>query len=104
MVRLHHAAIRVDKFDWYRDFFEKLGMTEKKSKGAAPNRQLWFNEGIQLKESVDISGGNIVDHVALGTDDIAGTVAFALSCGCFKHDKDNWFVLPNGVFIELMDE
>lgn len=102
MVTIHHAAIRVDNYEWYKDFFEKLGMHIRKSAGEAPARQLWFEEGIQLKESNEIVNGNNVDHIALGTDDVAGTVSLALSLGCRKHDKDNWFILPNDVIVELM--
>ena len=108
MIRLHHVAICVTEFARYVDLFERLGMQVQKSRGEAPCRQLWFEEGIQLNEvaedSAEVPGGN-VDHIALGVSSMEETKRLALSLGCTPLPKgDKWFALPNGVAVELMEE
>ena len=84
--------------------FEKLGMTVKRRTGEAPSRQLWFYEGFQLKEVDFAESGSDVDHIALESKDIRETVRIALENGCKLHPRGiNWFVLPNGINIELME-
>lgn len=103
MVHLHHAAISTDRFAEYTEFFLHLGMSVQKKSGTDGNRQIWFNEGIQLKETEKITSGDSVDHIALYTDDMEQTLETAYAFGCTAHPKGvNWFVLPNGVSIELM--
>ena len=103
MCRLHHVAIATINFEQYKELFEKLGMTIEREVGQVPTRQLWFCEGIQLKEVSSLENGTNVDHVALATKDIEETIRTALSNGC-KSDLrgNNWFILPNGTAIELM--
>lgn len=105
MSRLHHVAIAIRDFEKYKELFEKLGMKIKREVGEKPSRQLWFFEGIQLKEVISLEKGTNVDHIALEIEDIAETVKIALSNGC-KSDLrgNNWFVLPNGTVIELMQK
>ena len=104
MCKLHHIAISVLDFDQYKVLFEKLGMTVKRITREAPSRQLWFYEGIQLKEVNVSESGSDVDHVALETKDIGETVRIVLENGCRLHSRGiNWFVLPNGINIELME-
>lgn len=103
MCRLHHVAIATINFEQYKELFEKLGMTIKREVGQAPTRQLWFYEGIQLKEISDLDSGNNVDHIALETEDVEGTIRTALSNGCKSDPRgNNWFILSNGTAIELM--
>lgn len=103
MSRLHHVAIATMDFKKYKELFEKLGMTIKREVGEAPARQLWFYEGIQLKETVVLEKGTNVDHVALETENIEETVKIALINGCKSDSRgNNWFILPNGTVIELM--
>ncbi len=105
MTRLHHVAISTKNYDADKELFEKLGMTLRNTTGEKPNRQLWFNEGIQLKEVAEYTVGNSIDHVALGTPDAAQTRKIALENGCGESEKgDTWFVLPGGVMIELIQE
>lgn len=104
---IHHVAINVAEFDWYQKFFEEvLQMTVKRVKGEAPKRQLWFWEGIQLKEVPENgANGETVDHVALGTANVEEIVQNACARGCSRYEKgDHWFILPNGVKVELMKE
>ena len=104
--QLHHLCIAVKEFDWYLKFFEEVfGMTIERTAKEAPHRQLWFDQGIQLKEVTEeelLENGNIIDHISLGVDDIPATVAEALAHGCpALPNGEHWFALPNGVKIEL---
>ncbi len=103
MSKLHHVAIATTEFERYKKIFEQLGMTVERENGQIPTRQLWFYEGIQLKEVDDIQLGTNVDHIAIETNNIEETIKIALLNGC-KMDtyRENWFVLPNGTKIELM--
>lgn len=105
MVRLHHVAIAVKEFEKYVDLFENLGFNIQRMTGEMPNRQLWFEEGIQLKEVQDIINGDGIDHIALGTDNSASVIkaAFENNCSSIK-ERDNWFCLPSGISIELMED
>lgn len=104
MCRLHHIAVTTKNFDDYKMLFKELGMTVEREVGKFPQRQLWFYEGIQLKEVLNLETGLSVDHIALVTEDINGTIKVAVSNGC-KHEpkKDNWFILSNGTKVELIE-
>lgn len=105
MIRLHHVAIAVEEFDQYVDLFVNLGLRIQRKTGEMPSRQLWFEEGIQLKESRGVKKGSNIDHIALGTDNSADIISTAIENGCtLIKGKDNWFSLPNGVSIELMED
>lgn len=103
MILLHHAAIATVDYDQYKKIFEKIGMQVERETGTAPNRQLWFREGIQLKESQNVNRGSNVDHLALRSDQKEETVKIALENGCTPDEHgDSWFSLPNGTLIELI--
>lgn len=105
MLRLHHIAIAVEEFDKYVDLFVNLGLKVQRMTGEIPNRQLWFEEGIQIKELHDAKGGDSIDHIALGTDNSNDIIKIALENRCSSiKEKDNWFSLPNGISIELMED
>lgn len=102
--RIHHTALNVTAFDWYVDFFQKVfGMTVERAVGKAPERKIWFCEGIQLIESKSASDcGSVYDHLSLAVDDIPGAVGMAVNFGCSTLPKGaHWFKLPNGVEVEL---
>ena len=105
MCTLHHVAIAVTEYNRYVDLFSRLGMTVQKRAGEAPNRQLWFKEGIQLNEVPEAAVGRAVDHIALGVENVHETVEIALANGCrpIASKAEKWFELPNGVVIELME-
>lgn len=104
MIQLHHVAIVVNDFDKYVDLFLRLGMNIQRITGETPNRQLWFEEGIQLKESHDESADGI-DHIALGSNNRTGILKTAIESNCsLIMERDNWFRLPNGISIELMED
>lgn len=105
MCKLHHVAIATINLEDYKELFIKLGMTIDREVGKAPTRQIWFYEGIQLKEVNSINSGVNVDHIALATKDIEKTKNIALSNGCKLDSRgNNWFVLSNGTLVELMKE
>lgn len=103
--QLHHIALNVSDLDWYAYFFKEIfGMKIRKSTGVAPNRKLWFTEGIQLNESPNVtSGGGVCDHVSIAVPDVPATKEAALQAGCMPLPNGaHWFSLPNGVMVELM--
>lgn len=105
MCRLHHVAIATTCFDEYKKLFKKLGMVIEREVGQIPTRQIWFYEGIQLKEVSSLEHGTNVEHIALATKDIDETIKIALSNGCKLDPRgNNWFILSNGTEIELMKE
>ena len=103
MARLHHVAITVNEFDKYVELFETLGMKIQKTRGTAPNRQLWFEEGIQLNEVPDEERSGRIDHIALGTEDTSALMQTAIDIGCSRvPGKERWFTFPNNIRVELM--
>ena len=103
MSKLLHVAIATTEFEKYKKFFEQLGMTVERENGQIPTRQIWFYEGIQLKEVDNIQLGTNIDHIAISTNNIKETIEIALLNGCKMDTRgNNWFVLPNGTTIELI--
>ena len=106
---IHHAALNVKEYEWYRHFFENVfHMTAERIAGDAPHRQLWFAEGIQLNETPEevsaLPAGNACDHISLGVDiPEAEAAARAIEAGCrpVPGKPAHWFALPDGVLIEL---
>lgn len=103
MLKLDHISMYVDDFDWYvRLFRDVFGMTVRRTKGEAPKRNLWFAEGLQLRECVQLPAADgVYDHLAFAVEDIPGTVALAIANGCSPMPKGHWFALPNGAQVEL---
>ena len=103
MNKLHHVAIATTEFERDKKIFEQLGMKVERENSQIPTRQLWFYEGIQLKEVEDMQLGTNVDHIAIETNNIEETIKIALTNGCeLDTYRENWFILPNGTKIELM--
>ncbi len=106
--RVTHVAFDVDQFDWYKNFFENVyGMEIDREDGEAPARRIWFKGGIQLNETEETrSPIEIFDHVCLLAEDVQGFVAKAIEAGSRKHPdetKGHWFLMPNGMQVEVMD-
>lgn len=107
--RIHHAALLTADFEWYVNFFQEVfHMTVVRTAGEAPNRQLWFAEGIQINElarDAEVFPENCAcDHISLGVDlDPVAAAKLAIQYGCRKAEGkgDHWFVLPNGVMMEM---
>ena len=106
--RVTHVAFDVDQFDWYKNFFKNVyGMEIDREDGEAPARRIWFKGGIQLNETEEKrSPVEIFDHVCLLAQDVQGFVEKAIEAGCERHPdetKGHWFVMPNGMQVEVMD-
>jgi len=101
---LHHIAIATCEYDKYVMFFQSIGMNEQKRSGIKPNRQFWFKQGIQIKEVSSYDSNYAVDHIALCACDSKKVVEQASQFGCLLSEiDDNWFVLSNGISIELIN-
>lgn len=105
MCKLHHVSIATNNFEQYKKLFLMLGATIKREIKKNTTKQLWFYEGIQLKEINSLKfGTDDVDHIALGTKNVEKTIKIALENGCTLNLRGkNWFSLPNGIAIELME-
>lgn len=101
--QLHHVALSATNIDWYIDFFtDVFEMTLRKSSGDAPDRKIWFYEGIQLNEcSEKTFPGTFIDHLALSVEDMDSVIKYAVLFSC-KQISENWLELPDGLKIELM--
>lgn len=104
--KLHHMAVNSPNFAETVRFFEELfDMDVLKTSGEAPNRKLWFKQGIQVNEVPEaVPGGNVYDHIGIQVDDREQTLAKALSMGCKAIDGKpaHWFLTPDKIVIELM--
>ena len=104
--KLHHMAVNTANFETTVRFFEELfDMEVLKTNGEAPNRKLWFKQGIQVNEAGQmIPGGNVYDHIGIWVDDRQQTLAKAHAMGCMPIDGKpaHWFLTPDNIVIELM--
>lgn len=103
--QIHHSALNVKDFNWYVSFFEDVfEMSIRQTRGAVPNRKLWFHQGIQLNECPNnTTAGTLYDHIGISTDNPEEVLSRALKKGCVQiPDKPRWFRLPDGIVIELM--
>ena len=102
--QLNHTALNVKEFDWYFDFFQRVfDMEVQRERGDRPGRQVWFKQGVQLNEvAADEVPGKLYDHLGFVVEDVPALKALAVKNGCTHLEgKDHWFILPNGVRIEL---
>lgn len=104
--KLHHMAVNAPNFEETVRFFEELfDMDVLKTNGEAPNRKLWFVQGIQINEAPGTDArGNVYDHIGIWVDDREQTLAKALAMGCKSIDSKpaHWFLTPDNIVIELM--
>ncbi|MBB6215283.1 catechol 2,3-dioxygenase-like lactoylglutathione lyase family enzyme [Anaerosolibacter carboniphilus] len=103
---VEHTAVRVKDIQWHIRFFrEVLGMTIRSVDGAeeAPN-QVWTVGGMQLISDPSFEGpeGRMA-HLGIMTEDIEAALEEAYSWGVTQMPQGrNWFELPDGLCIELM--
>ena len=104
--KLHHMAVNSANFEETVRFFEELfDMEVLKTGGEAPDRKLWFRQGIQVNETAEAdTRGNVYDHIGIWVDDRERTLAKALGMGCRAIDGKpaHWFLTPDNIVIELM--
>lgn len=103
--QVHHVAVNTANFEETVRFFEELfDMEVLKANGEAPNRKLWFRQGIQVNEAAEIlPGGNRYDHIGIQVPNREEIVARALAMGCSPvAGKPYWFITGDDLMIELM--
>ena len=103
---LDHAALNVRDLEWYLNFFEEVfNMKEEKRQGDMPYRKFWLDGGIQLCEcQVDTGSAGPMDHICFVSDDVDAVIEAAKARGCITVPyKPTWFILPNGVVIEMKE-
>lgn len=104
--QVHHVAVNSDHFpDTVRFFLEVFQMEVSRTAGEAPNRKLWFRQGIQVNEVSQIPhGASQYDHIGIAVTDKTETLQKAAAFGCKPlAGKPNWFATPDGIVIELME-
>lgn len=103
--QVHHVAVNSANFEKTVQFFQELfDMEVLKANGEAPNRKLWFRQGIQVNEvSGIVPGGGVYDHIGIQVSNREQTLAKALSMGCSAIDGKHWFTAPDHIVIELME-
>ena len=107
---LHHVAISVTNYEWYIRFFKEVfDMHSYREKGEAPNRSIWFTEGIQLDELAPGKEADMYEsypsHLGFQTDNLEDILTKAYAFGCTQYlDKHHWFVLPDGLKIEIKEQ
>ena len=103
--RLHHMAINSANFEQTVRFFQEVFQMEvSRTRGDAPSRQLWFQQGIQINEVSEIAPAEGVwDHVGIEVSDKVDILNKISSYGCtVLPNKPHWFRTPDGFVIELM--
>lgn len=106
---LEHVAVKVKDIHWYIDFFEKsLGMDIRELHGTKENpEQVWIG-GMQLTSFPDFEGGEYTNerawHIGIFTEDLEEALREVYSFNGVKEMTQgrNWFSLPDGLSIELM--
>ena len=103
--QVHHVAVNSVNFEETVHFFQELfDMEVQKAAGEAPERKLWFRQGIQVNEVPGIGpGGGVYDHIGIQVSNRERTLAKALSMGCGAIEGKYWFTAPEGFVIELME-
>lgn len=112
--RLDHIAVRVQNLEWYLAFLQDVfGMKKTESRGADPARpdQVWVG-GFQLTRDIDyrpmLDQPERIWHVSIDVADLATTAKAISAYPQVRPYSDNpeqkyWFVLPDGLIIELVN-
>ena len=106
---LEHVAIKVKDIHWYIDFFDKaLGMSIRELHGTRENpEQVWIG-GLQLTFSPNFEVEDYTNerawHIGIFTEDLEEALKEVYSFEGVKEMPQgrNWFTLPDGLSIELM--
>ena len=103
---LEHIAIRVKDIQWHIRFFrEALGMTLRSVEGSADHpKQVWTIGGLQLVSDPDFEGPEgRVAHLGIMTEDVEAAIEEVGKWHPTQMPQGrNWFALPDGLVIELM--
>lgn len=103
---LQHTAIRVKDIQWHIRFFaEALGMPVASRQGAEEDpAQVWLVGGVQLIADPEYQGqeGRLA-HLGIMTGDLDLALEQVYQWGVTEMSQGhNWFTLPDGLPIELM--
>jgi catechol 2,3-dioxygenase-like lactoylglutathione lyase family enzyme len=103
---MEHAAIRVKDIQWHIRFFgEALGMSIRSVEGLEDDpKQVWFFGGVQLVSDPDFEGpeGRSA-HLGIMTEDLEASIEEVSGWAVTQMPQGrNWFALPDGLVIELM--
>ncbi|SNS81023.1 hypothetical protein SAMN05446037_102215 [Anaerovirgula multivorans] len=103
---VEHMAVRVKDIQWHISFFQEvLGMTIKSVDGSQDNpKQIWTIGGLQLISDPTFEGPEgRAAHLGIMTEDLEAALEEAYERGVIELPQGrNWFVLPDGLCIELM--
>lgn len=105
-VGIDHVALSVNEFDWYVDFFQTVFYMEiEKKAGEYPNRKIWFDQGIQLNESIKQGvAGELYHHIAIRVANPKMTYEKLDKIACKKSNKsDNWYIIKDVLLIEILN-
>jgi hypothetical protein len=103
---LEHTAIRVKDIQWHIRFFgEVLGMSVRSVDGPEDQpKQVWTIGGLQLVSDPGFEGpeGRIA-HLGIMTEDLEASLEEVYKWNVTRMPQGrNWFALPDGLSIELM--
>jgi hypothetical protein len=103
---LEHTAIRVKDIQWHIRFFgEVLGMSVRSVDGPEDQpKQVWTIGGLQLVSDPGFEGpeGRIA-HLGIMTEDLEASLEEVYKWNVNQMPQGrNWFALPDGLSIELM--
>ena len=105
---LEHTVVRVKDIQWHVRFFEEaLGMPVARVQGDADDpAQVWTVGGMQLVADKDFEGpeGRMA-HLGIRTADLDSALEEVYKWGVTELPQGhNWFALPDGLAIELMQD
>jgi catechol 2,3-dioxygenase-like lactoylglutathione lyase family enzyme len=103
---LEHTAVRVKDIQWHIRFFgEALGMSIRSLEGPEDQpKQVWLLGGIQLVSDPGFEGpeGRMA-HLGIMTEDLEASLTEVYKWNVTPLPQGrNWFALPDGLAIELM--
>lgn len=100
--KVDHTAIYVSDIDGCVNFFEKVfKMSVTDDRRAESLRQSWLDSGIQLIEQTCCAGE--LAHIAISCDDPKHVSDAAAAYGAKPVEgKENWFLAPCGIMVELV--
>jgi len=103
---LEHMAIRVKDIQWHIRFFgEALGMSIRSVEGPEDHpKQVWLLGGIQLVSDPGFEGPEGRNaHLGIMTEDLEASIEAVNRWAVTQMPQGrNWFALPDGLVIELM--
>ena len=104
--RVEHTAILVSDIRWYMQFFDEVfGMQVTQLDGDPESpRQIWLDGGLQLIENRGFDGPEgRLGHLGIIAQDLGATLAAMTKWGSPLGKGPNWFLLPDGLCIEVID-